>query len=84
MSGKNFNNKNKVDKLLANYSESVPTEATNKGKKKNTSDGIKRAYYLTPEQDKAIAMKAATEGMKKNEVVQEALNQYLANYLENQ
>jgi hypothetical protein len=51
-------------------------------KKKNTTDGIKRAYYLTPEQDKAIALKAATEGMKKNEVVQEALNLYLKDYLE--
>lgn len=72
---KDFNNQNKVDKLLKNYSSPA--------KKKNTTDGIKRAYYLTPEQDKAIALKAAIEGMKKNEVVQEALNMYLKDYLKN-
>lgn len=69
---------NKVDHLLGNYSGEVETEIK---KKNTTAGGIKRAYYLTPEQDRAIALKAATEGMKKNEVVQEALNQYLADYL---
>lgn len=75
---KNFGSK--VDQILGNYSGAPSAE--NKTKKNNTTaGGIKRAYYLTPEQDKAIALKAATEGMKKNEVVQEALNQYLADYL---
>ena len=78
---KDFNNQNKVDKLLKNYSSPDTTDEATKAKKKNTTDGIKRAYYLTPEQDKAIALKAAIEGMKKNEVVQEALNEYLADYL---
>ncbi len=72
----------KVDQILGNYSGNISSakEATNK--KYSTSGGIKRAYYITPQQDKAIALKAATEGMKKNEVVQEALNQYLADFLE--
>lgn len=78
---KNFGSK--VDQLLGNYSGTSGTPSSeNKTKKNNiTAAGIKRAYYITPEQDKAIALKAATEGMKKNEVVQEALNQYLADYL---
>ena len=77
---KNFGSK--VDQLLGNYSGTSTASSENKPKKNNTTaGGIKRAYYLTPEQDRAIALKAATEGMKKNEVVQEALNQYLADYL---
>lgn len=70
----------KVDHLLGNYSGEIESEI--RKKKNTTAGGIKRAYYLTPEQDRAIALKAATDGMKKNEVVQEALNQYLADYLE--
>lgn len=77
MAKKEFNSK--VDHLLGNYSGGKTTRAVER--KKTTEGTIKRAYYLTPEQDKAIAIKAATEGMKKNEVVQEALNQYLADYL---
>lgn len=69
----------KVEHLLGNYSSDIESEI--KKKKNTTSGGIKRAYYLTPEQDKAIALKAANEGMKKNEVVQAALNLYLNDYL---
>ena len=66
----------KVDQLLGNYSETVETEKNNTNKKnRQSSDGIKRAYYFTSEQIKAIALKAANEGMTKGEVVQEAINQ---------
>ena len=70
----------KVDKLLGNYSKSVGTSSTER--RKTTEGTVKRAYYLTPEQIKAIALKAATDDMTKNEVVQEALNQYLADFIE--
>ncbi len=77
---KNF--ENKVDKLLGNYSGAIDSETNNASKNNHsTIGGIKRAYYLTPEQIKAIALKAAVDDMTKNEVVQEALNQYLADYL---
>lgn len=73
----------KVDQLLGNYSGTVETEKNNTSKKNHaTVNGLKRAYYITPEQIQAIALKAATDGMSKSEVVQEALNQYLADYLD--
>ncbi len=80
MAKKEFGSNSKVEQILGNYSGNVSSEPV-KSKKNTTAGGIKRAYYLTPEQDRAIALKAATEGMKKNEVVQEALNQYLEDYL---
>ena len=69
----------KAEKILGNYVGN--TTVSTSAKRKTTEGTIKRAYYLTPEQDKAIAMKAAMDGIKKNEVVQEALNQYLSDYL---
>lgn len=78
MAKKEFSSK--VDKILGNYTGSTNEERTNE-RRKTTEGTIKRAYYITPEQERAIAIKAATEGMKKNEVVQEALNKYLKEYL---
>ena len=74
---------NKVEQILGNYSGGISgsSETELKDKKHSTVGGIKRAYYFTPEQIKAIALKAATDDMTKNEVVQEALNLYLKEYL---
>ena len=43
---------------------------------------VSKGFYLTPSMDKALALKAANDGLKKSEVVQAALSQYLSEYLD--
>lgn len=66
-------NDSKIDQLLNGF---------NLQAQEDDDPMISKGFYLTPKLDKALAMKAANDGLKKSEVVQDALRAYLAPFLQ--
>lgn len=93
--GKSFDSKSKVDQLLGGISLNVlggnsDIEETKKIRaaktdvklRKNLSDGVKRTYRIPRSLDRALSLRAAEQGLKKNDIFQSALTEYLNEYLQ--